>query len=71
MTDEHLAHMCRLSTVVASMIMGKDFDVEDLCADEHPQNVDNMFKILAETFVELQSRAGLKPKFRVPTRNVA
>lgn len=63
-SDDHLAHMCSLSAVVVSMIREDDFDPTDI-GDEPLQNMVNMYQILADTFVALQSRAGLKQKFRV------
>lgn len=69
MTTEKLEHMCKLSTVWASFILSDDFDVNDVVGDEHPQNVENCFKILAETFFEVQRRLNLKPRYRVPARS--
>lgn len=64
-SDEHLAHMCKLSTVWAGAILEEGFDPTDL-GGEHPKNIINCYRILAETFVELQGRTGMKPKL---TRN--
>ncbi len=64
-TDEHLAHMCKLSTVWAGEILREGFDPTDI-GEEHLGNIINCYRILAETFVELQGRAGMKPRI---TRN--
>ena len=67
MTDGHLEHMCKLSAITASMILDPDFDVREhgcVTASE-AHNLANGYRILAETFVELQRRQGISPKFRV------
>lgn len=59
--DDHLRHMCKLSTVWAGAILSEGFDPTEL-AGENLGNVVNCYRILAETFVELQGRAGMKPR---------
>lgn len=59
-----LEHMCHLSTIWAQYILSEDFDVECLTDHESPQNVENCFKILAETFLQTQRRLNLKPHYR-------
>ena len=63
--EKYLAHMCKLSTIWADYVLSDDFDPTDL-SDETMRNYVTHYKILAETFIELQSRAGMKPRFRMP-----
>lgn len=59
--DTHLEHMCKLSTIVVNMIRDPSCEMSaDHIANEEFRN---MLSILAETFVELQKRQGIKPRF--------
>lgn len=69
MTDEHFAHMLKLSTVYISVMQSRCLfdDLEDMTeADKH--NSLNCLEIVAETFIEMQRRLGVKPTFRVSAR---
>jgi len=65
--DHHLEHMCKLSVIAVEMILSPDYDPThrecETGGDVH--NLKNIYRILAHTFVELQQRQGIKPKFRV------
>jgi hypothetical protein len=69
MTDEHFAHMLKLSTVYILVMQSRALfdDVEEMTsADRH--NALNCLEIVADTFVEMQRRLGVKPTFRVNAR---
>lgn len=69
MKDDELAHLCHLASITVDMVRHPDFDVADIVPPgDEPQNYLNMFLILADAFVELQARAGMKHKFRIPAR---
>lgn len=61
MTDEMLNHMCKLSCVTVDMIRNPDNGI----TAPHVSDGDlrNMLSILADTFVELQRRQGIRPRF--------
>ena len=61
MTDDMLNHMCKLSTVTVDMIRNP---ANGITAPEiSDSDLRNMLTILADTFVELQRRQGIKPHF--------
>lgn len=69
MTNEHFAHMLKLSTVFISVMQSRALfdDVDEMTeADKH--NSLNCLEIVADTFVEMQRRLGVKPTFRVRAR---
>jgi hypothetical protein len=69
MTNEHFAHMLKLSTVFISVMQSRALfdDIDEMTeADKH--NSLNCLEIVADTFVEMQRRLGVKPMFRVRAR---
>jgi len=69
MTDEHFAHMLKLSTVYIPILQSRTLldEAEDMDeGDRH--NAHNCLEIVAETFIEMQRRLSAKPKFRVKAR---
>jgi hypothetical protein len=70
MTDEKLAHLCKLATIAVEMIRDPlsldDAIASGLLDDENERhNTMNCLRILSDAFVELCDRQGLKPRFRV------
>lgn len=64
MTDEKLAHLCRLGMITVEMIHDPDF-LDGIDGRERRDTI-TCLRILADAFVELCGRQGIKPKFRVP-----
>lgn len=65
MDDDQLRHICKLSTIAVAMIRDPSmFEVlcDGLGASEARNNL-TCLEILADAFVELQSRQGMKPHF--------
>lgn len=65
MTDEHFAHMLKLATVYIPVLRSRSLfdDVQEMDdADIH--NTLNCLEIVADTFVEMQRRLAVKPRFR-------
>ena len=62
MTDDMLNHMCKLSTVTVDMIRNPENGLTAPGVSD--SDLRNMLGILADTFVELQRRQGIKPRFR-------
>ena len=61
MDDDKLLHLCKLATISVAMIRNKNFDPSDF--EGTVKNQVNMYRILADAFVELQRRQGIKPHF--------
>ena len=65
MTDSDLEHMQELATICATMFLDPEFDISEFASEGSQKNAENMCKVLAKTYIELQGRAGTKPVFRV------
>lgn len=73
MTDDDLRHLCKLATVAAGMFQSESQRDEWMHSMRHGDDRDledhfQCLSILAEAFIALSSRAGMKPTFRIPTR---
>ena len=69
MTDEHFAHMLKLSAVYITVLQSRTlFDGVDEMSKNDIHNTLNCLEIVADTFVEMQRRLGVKPKFKVQAR---
>ena len=72
MDDARLAHLCKLASVKAFCLApDQDSRTEWIQYIEGAGRSDlhneyNCLSIMAEAFVELMNRAGMKPSFRVP-----
>lgn len=66
MDDDQFAHMLKLSTVYIPILKSRCLfdDLQDMDRSEE-HNALNCLEIVADTFVEMQRRLGVKPKFRV------
>ena len=66
MDDDQFAHMLKLSTVYISVLKSRCLfdDLREMDSSEE-HNALNCLEIVADTFVEMQRRLGVKPKFRV------
>jgi len=69
MDDEQFAHMLKLSTVYISVLKSRCLfdDLREMDSAEE-YNALNCLEIVADTFVEMQRRLDVKPKFRVKAR---
>lgn len=61
MTDDMLNHMCKLSTVTVDMIRNPENGIT--APEVSDRDLRIMLMTLADTFVELQRRQGIKPHF--------
>ncbi len=69
MTDEQFSHMLKLSTVYVDLMRSRQFfDGLDKADDGDRHNILNCLEIVADTFVEMQRRLGVKPVFTVKAR---
>ena len=73
MTDDDLRHLCKLATVAAGMFQSESQRDEwvDCIRNADDRDLEDHFQclsILAEAFIALSARAGMKPTFRIPTR---
>jgi hypothetical protein len=66
MDDDRFAHMLKLSTVYISVLKSRCLfdDLREMDSSEE-HNALNCLEIVADTFLEMQRRIGVKPKFRV------
>ncbi len=70
MDDAKFEHMLKLSTVFISVMQARSlFEEEENWSDSDRHGYLNCLEIVADTFVEMQSRLGVKPKFRLPARS--
>jgi len=69
MDDDRFAHMLKLSSVYISVLKSRCLfdDLREMDSSEE-HNALNCLEIVADTFVEMQRRLGVKPKFRVKAR---
>jgi hypothetical protein len=72
MDDERFAHMLKLSAVYIPILKSRRLfdDLQEMDRSEE-HNALNCLEIVADTFVEMQRRLGVKPKFRLPARREA
>lgn len=69
MTDEHFAHMLKLASVFIPILQGRTlFEDHDTLDEADLHNRLNCLEIVGDTFVEMQRRLGVKPRFRVKAR---
>lgn len=69
MDDAHFAHMLKMSAVYIPVMKGRIiFDGVDAMSDNDKHNTLNCLEIVADTFLEMQRRLGVKPKFKVKSR---
>jgi hypothetical protein len=61
LSDEDLEHMCRLSVITVDMIRNPNNGIT--ISEISDREARNMLTILADTFVHLMNRQGIKPKF--------
>lgn len=69
MTDEHLRHICLLSSITAGGLRtDRDEWIEFMrkADDRELQDQHTCLAIMADAFVELMNRAGMKPKLAMP-----
>jgi hypothetical protein len=69
MDDDQFAHMLKLSTVYIPILKSRClFDDLQYMNRSEEHNALNCLEIVADTFLEMQRRLGVKPKFRVKAR---
>ena len=66
MDDDQFAQMLKLSTVYIPILKSRCLfdDLREMDSSEE-HNALNCLEIVADTFLEMQRRIGVKPKFRV------
>jgi hypothetical protein len=66
MDDLHFEHMLKMSVVYLSVLKSRTLfdDVRDM-SDSDIHNTLNCLEIVADTFVEMQRRLNVKPKFKI------
>jgi len=70
MTDEKFEHMLKMSAFYLPILRGRTlFDDYDDMDEGDKHNTLNCLEIVADTFVEMQRRLGVKPKFSVKARS--
>jgi hypothetical protein len=69
MDDDRFAHMLKLSTVYISVLKSRCLfdDLREMDSSEE-HNALNCLEIVADTFIEMQRRLSVKPKFRINAR---
>jgi hypothetical protein len=68
-TEDEVQHLCRLASIAVSMVYDPGFAEEFAAGDSSEQhNMTNCLQILADAYVELAARQGIKPRFKVQAR---
>jgi hypothetical protein len=69
MDDDQFAHMLKLSTLYISVLKSRCLfdDLREMDSSEE-HNALNCLEIVADTFIEMQRRLSVKPKFRIKAR---
>ena len=72
MDDARLAHLCRLASIKAAVLSSAPdaredwIDYVERASFKELRDEYTCLSIMAEAFVELMNRTGMKPSFRVP-----
>ena len=66
MSDERFAHMLKLSVIYIPVLRDRQmFDSLEELDDGDRHNVLNCLEIVADTFVEMQRRLNVKPRYKL------